>query len=414
MIDFSNVLIVNKGGYSMTQQKSNKAALYILMFNMFIAMGSIGIIIPVMPEYLKIFGAAGQVLGMLIATFALAQFVFSPIAGNLSDRYGRKNLIIFGLIVTGLGQISFGLSSDVWMLFVARFLGGLGSAFVAPPIMAFVADVTTYEERGKGMGMLGAAMSLGFMIGPGIGGFLSKVSLHFPFFTAGGAAIIASILSVFLLPSTKPTAAQKAQKQENLAKQMVRSVKMPYFVMLIIMLVFSFGIANFQTTLSLFVTDKFNYTPADIAILLTVGGAFGVIVQMFVITPLFKRFGEMKVVLVNLFIAAVAIYAILFVSGFALILIVATIFSTATTLIRPAVNTLISKLAENEQGFAAGLNNAYMSLGNMIGPALAGVLFDWNINSPYIFGAIILMACFFLALIWTLKKAPHLMQPDSK
>ncbi|KPN96643.1 MFS transporter [Lysinibacillus sp. ZYM-1] len=397
----------------MTQQKSNKAALYILMFNMFIAMGSIGIIIPVMPKYLHIFGAAGQVLGMLIATFAFAQFIFSPIAGNLSDRYGRKNLIVFGLIVTGIGQISFGLSTDVWMLFVARFLGGLGSAFVAPPIMAFVADITTYEERGKGMGMLGAAMSLGFMIGPGIGGFLSKVSLHFPFFMAGGAAIIASLLSLLLLPSTKTTAAQKAQKQDNLAKQMARSVQMPYFVMLIIMLVFSFGIANFQTTLSLFVTDKFNYTPTDIAIILTVGGAFGVVVQMFIITPLFKRFGEMKVVLVNLFIAAIAIFLILFVSGFALILVVATIFSTATTLIRPAVNTLISKLAGNEQGLAAGLTNAYMSLGNMIGPALAGLLFDWDMNSPYIFGAIILMTCFLLALIWTLKKAPHLMQPDS-
>ena len=119
MVDCS--IFDERKGYSMTQQKSNKAALYILMFNMFIAMGSIGIIIPVMPEYLKLFGAAGQVLGMLIATFAFAQFVFSPIAGNLSDQYGRKNLIIFGLIVTGLAQISFGLSTDVWMLFLARF-----------------------------------------------------------------------------------------------------------------------------------------------------------------------------------------------------------------------------------------------------------------------------------------------------
>ncbi len=397
----------------MTQQKSNKAALYILMFNMFITMGSIGIIIPVMPEYLRIFGAAGQILGMLIATFALAQFVFSPIAGNLSDQYGRKNLIIFGLILSGLAQIGFGFSTDIWMLFVARFLGGLGSAFVAPPIMAFVADMTTYEERGKGMGMLGAAMSLGFMIGPGIGGFLSKVSLHFPFYTAGAAAILAALLSLFLLPSTKPSVVQNKQKQDNLARQMARSVHMPYFVMLIIMMVFSFGIANFQTTLSLFVTEKFNYTPGDIAIILVVGGAFGVVVQMFVITPLFKRLGEMKVVLINLFVAAVSIYLILFVSGFALILVVATIFSTATTLIRPAVNTLISKLADNEQGFAAGLNNAYMSLGNMIGPALAGILFDWNMNSPYILGAIILLSCFFLALIWTIKKAPHLMQPDT-
>lgn len=398
----------------MAQQSSNKAALYILMFNMFITMGSVGLIIPVMPEYLKLFGVAGQVLGMLVAIFAFAQFVFSPISGNLSDRYGRKNLIVFGLIVAGIAQITFGLSTEVWMLFIARFLGGLGSAFIAPPIMAFVADITTYEERGKGMGMIGASMSLGFMIGPGIGGFLSKVSLHFPFYTAGCAAILAALLSFVLLPNTKVSTSQEKRKQDHLAKQMVQSVKMPYFVMLLIILVFSFGISNFQTTFSLFLTQKFDYTPSDIAIILTVGGAVGVVIQMFVITPLFKRFGEMKVILVNLAIASIAIFSILYVSGFAFILIFETIFSTATTLIRPAVNTLISKLAGNEQGFAAGLNNAYMSLGNMIGPALAGLLFDWNMNSPYIFGSFILFSCFLLALIWTLKKAPHLMKPDSK
>lgn len=124
------------------------------MFNMFITMAGIGVIIPVMPDYLKHFGAAGQILGLLIATFAFAQFVFSPLAGNLSDKYGRKNLIIFGLIVYGLSQFFFGLATEIWMLFVARFFSGLGAAFIMPPIMAFVADVTTYEERGKGMGLL--------------------------------------------------------------------------------------------------------------------------------------------------------------------------------------------------------------------------------------------------------------------
>lgn len=398
----------------MAQQSSNKAALYLLMFNMFITMGSVGLIIPVMPEYLSLFGVAGQVLGMLVASFAFAQFIFSPISGNLSDRYGRKKMIVFGLIVSGIAQITFGLSTEVWMLFVARFLGGLGSAFIAPPIMAYVADITTYEQRGRGMGMIGASMSLGFMIGPGIGGFLSNVSLHFPFFAAGGAAIIAALLSFILLPNTKVNLSQEKHKQDRLAKQMMQSVKMPYFVMLLIVLVFSFGISNFQTTFSLYLTQKFQYSPSDIAIILTVGGAVGVVIQMFVITPLFKRFGEMKVVLVNLVIASIAMVSILFVSGFAFILLLETIFSTATTLIRPAVNTLISKLAGNEQGFAAGLNNAYMSLGNMIGPALAGLLFDWNMNSPYIFGSFILFSCFLLALIWTLKKVPHLLKPDSK
>ncbi|MBK3495383.1 MFS transporter [Viridibacillus sp. YIM B01967] len=384
-------------------KSSNKLALILLMFNMFISMSSVGLIIPVMPSYLKLFGAAGQVLGFLIAIIAFAQFLFSPIAGNLSDRIGRKKLIVFGLFVNGIAQIAFGLSTELWMLFVCRFLTGVGSAFIVPPIMAYVADITTNEERGKAMGQIGAAISLGFMIGPGIGGFLSNVSLHFPFYFAGSASIIAGVLSLILLPATTPVI-QNAVKGDNLFKQMSRSFHASYFVLLIVVFVFSFGISNFQATLSMFLTYKFEYTATDIAILMTVGGFVGVIVQGFALNKLFKKFGEMKIILFGLAVSAISMLGILFVNAFFIMLLVATIFSTATTLIRPAVNTLISKTAGNEQGFAAGMNNAYMSLGNVIGPALAGILFDWNMNTPYIFGTVILVGCFALTAVWTKRK----------
>lgn len=390
----------------MTQQ-SNKLALYILMFNMFITMGGIGIIVPVMPAYLEIFGVGGLVLGMLTAAFALAQFLFSPIAGDLSDRHGRKIFIIIGLIIYGLAQILFGLATEVWVLFAARFLCGFGAALIMPPIMAFVADITTYEERGKGMGMIGAAMSLGFMVGPGFGGFLANVDLTFPFYLAGAAALVAAVFSYIYLPNVHTQPTEKAPR-ENLLKQLSRSTKTSYFIFLIVVFTFSFGIANFQTTLSIYLAQKFSYTPTDIAVILTVGGFIGVILQMFIVNKLFKRFGEMKVILVNLLVAAAMMLLVIYVSGFFIILVVSTVFSIATTFIRPAVNTLISKLAGKEQGFAAGMNNAYMSLGNMFGPALAGILFDWNMDSPYILGTFILVAAFILAFTWTSKKAPHL------
>ncbi|MEK4424263.1 MFS transporter [Solibacillus sp. FSL K6-1523] len=391
------------------EQKSNKIVLYLLMFNMFITMGGVGIIIPVMPAYLHLFGAGGQVLGFLVAGFALAQFLLSPVAGDLSDRHGRKIFIISGLVVYGFSQLLFGFASEVWVLFLARFLSGAGAAFIMPPIMAFVADITTFEERGKGMGMIGASMSLGFMIGPGVGGLLGNINLTFPFYIAGTVAFAAAILSAIYLPNIKNTAANKAPR-ENLVKQLTRSFKTSYFVFLLVVFTFSFGIANFQTTLSLYLDKVFNYTPTDIAVILTVGGFAGVILQMFVINILFKRFGEMKVILVNLLVAAITMLLIIFVSGFFVILLVATLFSIATTFIRPAVNTLISKMAGEEQGFAAGMNNAYMSLGNMFGPALAGILFDWNSEAPYYLGSVILVGCFILAFMWTSKKVPHLMK----
>ncbi|MCG7342712.1 MFS transporter [Sporosarcina sp. ACRSL] len=391
----------------MAEKKSNNLALYILMFNMFLAMSGIGLIIPIMPEFLGTFGAAGKVLGFLIAIFSFAQFIFSPISGDLSDRLGRKKIIIVGLFIFGASQLAFSLSSELWMLFVARFFSGMGAAFLIPPMMAFVADITTYDERGRGMGLLGASMSLGFMIGPGIGGFLSKFGLLVPFYAATGASFFAAILSIFILPNVAPVISpEKLQgKAENLFKQLKRSTRTPYFIMLIVMFVFSFGLANFQSTISLYVDQKYGYTPAQIAVLITVGGFVGVIVQTFVINRLFKRYGEMQVILVNLVVAAVSMLGILFVDLFWTILLVATIFSTATSLLRPAVNTLVSKLAGEQQGYAAGMMNAYMSLGNMIGPALAGSIFDINITFPYILGTAILLICFGIAGVWSRKNA---------
>lgn len=395
-------------------KKTNNAALIILMFNLFIVMGGVGLIIPVMPTYLETFNAGGQVYGILIAGFALAQFIFSPIAGDLSDKHGRKPFIIAGLIIFGLANVLLALANSVLILFVARFLCGFGAAFVMPPIMAFVADITTPEERGKGMGLLGAAISLGFTIGPGIGGVLTKISLVFPFYFAGGAAIIAAIISYVVLPSVKSNVVaiegQPVKKRENLLKQLIHSTKTNYFMFLIVVFIFSFGISNFQATIALYLDYKFNYTPFDISLILVIGGIAGVVLQIFVVDKLFKKYGEMRVILVNLIVAAFSTLFIIYVSGYFIILLLATIFSIATTFIRPAVNTLISRVAGNEQGFAAGMNNAYMSLGNMIGPLLAGTLFDWNIDSPYILGAIILLLCFVLAYVWTVRKAPYLMK----
>ncbi|TQR20159.1 MFS transporter [Psychrobacillus vulpis] len=390
-------------------KKSKKIALYILMFNMFIAMAGIGLVIPVMPQYLATFGVAGQALGFIIASFALGQFVFSPIAGDLSDSLGRKILIVIGLVVFSGSQLWFGMATHEWMLYVARFISGIGGAFLIPATMAFVADITTLEERGKGMGFLGASMSLGFMIGPALGGFLAKVSLTFPFYMAALVAILSAGISYIILPDVKKEnteTTQEKKKRENMLVQMKNSVKTPYFMMLIIIFVFSFGIANFQTTFSLYVDHKYSYSPQDIAVILTVGGFIGVIVQTLVVDKLFKRYGEIKVILVNLVVAALSLSFFFLVDGFWLVLLVATIFSTATTLIRPAVNTVVSKLAGNEQGFAAGMNNAYMALGNMVGPALAGVFFDININSPFIIGSVILLVSFSITLAWVKKRKP--------
>ncbi|MBQ0140934.1 MAG: MFS transporter, partial [Kurthia sp.] len=312
-----------------------------------------------------------------------------------------------GLIINGIFMILFGMANHLYELFIFRFLTGVGSAFIMPPIMAYVADITTGKQRGKAMGQLGAAISLGFMIGPGIGGLLSNVNLHFPFYVAGIAAILAAILSMFLLPPTKPVISKKehVKGSGNILLDLKTSFSVPYFILLLVVFIFTFGIANFQSSLSMFLTYKFLFTPNQIAIILTAGGFMGVIVQGLFIERIFKRFGEMKVILFSLVIAAIFTLCMIFVSGFFLVLVVATIFQTATTLIRPAVNTLISLSAGKEQGFASGMNNSYMSLGNMIGPPIAGLLFDVKMIIPFIVGSIVLLLCFIVTYIWQ-KNSP--------
>ena len=352
-----------------------KPILYLLMFNMFITMGGIGMIVPVMPAYLEVFGARGQIYGFLIATFSLSQFIFSPIIGNYSDRYSRKNIIITGLIIYGIAQVLFGYTDELWVLFVSRFMSGIGAAFIMPTILAYVGDITPLEDRGKGMSLVGAAISLGFTIGPGIGGGLAEINLDLPFYFAGMIAFITAILTFYMLPQQKERVSSLTQSpRDNIFKQMILSVKLPYFVFLVVVFTFSFGIANIQATMSLFLNDKFNYSPFLISTILVVSGVAGVIIQLFIINNLFARFGEVKIIMVNLMLAAVTLYLLIYVSGYFIILTVASLNAIAATLIRPAVNTIISKMAGDGQGFAAGVNNAYMSLGNMIGPICAGIL----------------------------------------
>ena len=383
-----------------------KSILYLLMFNMFITMGGIGMIVPVMPAYLEVFDARGQIYGFLIATFSFSQFIFSPIIGNYSDRYGRKNFIITGLIIYGFAQLLFGYTDELWVLFVSRFMSGLGAAFIMPTILAYVGDITPLEDRGKGMSLVGAATSLGFTIGPAIGGGLAEINIDLPFYFAGIVAFIVAFLTFRMLPHQEKKASSQIRiPHENIFKQLMLSIKLPYFVFLIVVFTFSFGIANIQATMSLFLDDKFNYSPFLISTILAVSGLSGVIIQLFIIDKLFARFGEVKIIMVNLMITAVTLYLLIYVSGYFLILTVASLNAIAATLIRPAVNTVISKMAGNGQGFAAGMNNAYMSLGNMIGPICAGLLYDWKMEAPYVFGTFILLSCFTLTFIWSFKKS---------
>ena len=148
--------------------------IFILMVNMFIAIGSFGIIIPILPQYLASIGEGGTAAGLMIAIFAGAQLIMSPIAGKWADQYGRRKMIIAGLTGLMISMVIFYFSNTVFVLYVSRFIGGIGAALLVPAIFAYIADITTMEQRAKGNSLISASMSLGIVIGPGIGGFLAE------------------------------------------------------------------------------------------------------------------------------------------------------------------------------------------------------------------------------------------------
>jgi DHA1 family multidrug resistance protein-like MFS transporter len=302
------------------------------------------------------------------------------------------------------------MGTEMWMLYVSRLLGGLSAAAMIPPMMAYVADITTEEKRGKGLGMLGAAMSLGFVIGPGIGGFLAEYGVRVPFYVSAAVAGVAMLISIIVLPETlsrdKQLEARSTKtKRENILKQFAMSFKAPYLVLLILVFALTFGLANFEAIFGLYVDIKYGFTPKDISILITIGALVGVIIQAIFIDRLITRYGERKLINMSFLISAVALLLMLLSGNFWYVLLITILFFTFTSILRPAINTLLSKMAGNEQGFVAGMNNAYMSLGNIIGPSLAGILFDKHTDIPYSFGAVILLLSLVLSVAWNRRTA---------
>lgn len=375
----------------------------LLMANMFIAMLGIGLIIPVLPEFLKEFGAGGKTAGYLVAAFGLTQFICSPIAGEWSDKYGRKIMIVSGLVLFTVSNLLFALATQLPLLYVSRLIMGAGAAAMIPAMLAYVADITTEEKRGKGLGLLGAAMSLGFAIGPGIGGFLAEMGLRAPFYVSAGVGALAMIGTLLFVPESLSKEARLAArtatlKRTNILKQFGRSFKASYLLYLILIFSLTFGLANFEAIFPLFVDQKHHYTAMDISIIITVGALAGTIIQGMFIGRLINRFGERALINWTFLLSAVALVLMLFSGNFVYMLVLTVLFFSFTSIMRPAINTLLSKSAGDEQGFVAGMNNAYMSLGNIFGPAVAGTLFDMHINAPYTLGAIVLLFSLYLSM----------------
>lgn len=378
--------------------KKTKVSLAILLGNLLLTFVGISLVIPVMPSIMHELSISGSVVGYLVSTFALAQLIVSPIAGKWADQFGRKVMIIIGLVIYAVSELLFGFGNSAPVLFISRILGGISGAFIMPAVTAFIADITTKKERPKALGYMSAAINTGFIIGPGLGGLLAEYGTRAPFIVAAILAFISSVISFFLLKEPiRADTEQPIEKQKAGFKQIFVPI---YFIPFVLILISSFGLSSFESLFSLFVDHKFHFTPKDIAIIVTGGGLVGALAQIFLFDRLEIKFGEMTIVRYSLILSAVLVYMMTMVEAYLSILLISCIVFVGFDLIRPAITSYLSKIAGNEQGFVGGMNSSFTSIGNIFGPIMGGILFDIDLNYPFYFATIVIVIGVFIAYVW--------------
>jgi len=381
---------------------SNQRNIYILAFTLIVMMLGLGVVIPIMPFYVENLGAGGTELGLLVASYATMRLIFGPIWGGLSDRYGRKPILMIGVLGYGIAMVLFGMSTKLWMLFAARILSGILSSATSPTTMAYIGDSTSKEERGGGMGILGAAMGVGTILGPGLGGLLGSESYSLPFYIAGGMSFLALALIALFLPESLPKEERRTpdDKVKSRGVANLREVLSgPIGVLMFIAFFMSCGLMVFYGIFGLYALEKYSFGPEQVGVVFMVFGLVSAIVQGGLVGPLTKRWGEVKVILVSLLATALGFVLITLSDGYITVLLAVAFFTLTTALLSPAVSALTSKWSNMEQGITMGWNNAFMSLGRIIGPLWAGFMFDIHIEYPYISGAVIMLVGFLIAWI---------------
>ena len=387
--------------------KNKKSMMYLAISNLFLVFLGVGLVIPVIPQLKDEMNFSGTTMGMMISIFAITQLLMSPVAGILSDRMGRKKIIATGMIIFSISELLFGLAQSKNGFYVSRGLGGIAAALIMPAVTAYVADMTTIAERPKAMGIVSAAISGGFIIGPGVGGLIAYLGIRAPFYAASLLSLIGFILTLMVLKEPE----KNIQKvSESVKGSILSTLKRPIFASLFaIILISSFGLQAFEAIYSIMASSNFSFTTGEIAMIITVSGIIALICQVFFFDAIVQKIGEIRLIQLTFFASGVFIAIIAFTKSHLVVVLSTFVVFLAFDLFRPAVTTYLSKHAGNQQGMINGLNSTFTSFGNILGPLAAGYLFDLNHIFPYYISAIILLVTGVLSLFLNTNHRPATM-----
>jgi multidrug resistance protein len=359
-----------------------------------------GIIIPIIYPYSQKFGLTDFQNGMLFAIFALCTFISTPFIGRLSDKYGRRPLLLISLIGTAISFFMAAFAPNAAVLFLARALDGLTAGNI-PVASAVISDTTKPEDRAKGFSIIGASFGFGFLFGPAIAAFTLPWGIEMPFIIAGVIALFASFIIFFFLKETNQHIGQVSNAKIIDFKKLYHMLFDPAVGKTLLISLISFtAFGCFIFAFQAFSRKVMNLDEITVSYIYIGFGLIGLISQLFIIPNVVKRYGELRALKFALLGSSIAAMLLFLNRSFPLYLAILALFSITNGFIMPMLQTILSKETDaKSQGSILGLNSSYMSLGNTVGPLLAGGLATFYLPLPFLLQSILVFSCFIIAAI---------------
>jgi MFS transporter, DHA1 family, tetracycline resistance protein len=378
-----------------------KSPIFVLFVTIFIDLLGFGLVIPILPIFSRQIGATDTEIGLIAAVYSLMNFVFAPFWGTLSDRIGRRPVILLSILLTAASYIIFAYSTTLFILFAARILGGIGSANISAA-QAYISDVTAPEGRAKAMGLIGAAFGMGFIFGPPLGGYLKSIStagtVDMVGYVSAAFCIINFIMAYFLLPESIKQKKVDMPFNFKPITSLIKQLQVPQIRELFLFnFVFIAAFSMMQITVALLWEEHNGLNEKQIGYMFAFIGLASAIVQGTLVGKLVAWFGEHKLLFIGSILMAIALFMIPFISNeyfmpFAFIAII--LIALANGCLMPSITSLISQnTSEEKQGHTLGLNQSFGSVARVVGPTLGGFLYGISYFQPYIVGSMFMLGC---------------------
>jgi multidrug resistance protein len=384
----------------------NKSPIFVLFITILIDLLGFGLIIPILPIFAIELKATSLQIGLIAGLYSLMNFLFAPFWGTLSDKIGRRPVMLLSIMVTMLAYVFFAFTHSLTFLIVSRIFAGIGSANISAA-QAYISDITEPKDRAKNMGLIGAAFGLGFIFGPPVGGYLKSISgtgsVDLVGYVAAGLCAFNLLLAYFYLPeSIKEKQPAKIFRFRPITDLLFELKKPIISELFIINFIFVCAFSMMQITASILWIERYLFNEKQVGFVFMFIGLTSAIVQGGFVGKLTKMFGEKKLLLIGSVLMVVGLGTLPFapVDMFYLQLISLTCIALANGCLSPSLTSLLSQIADrNEQGQVLGMNQSFGALARVAGPALGGLLYDVDYTLPYIVGGIIMIVAYYLAKV---------------